>query len=175
LLEATGRLAGVQLVVVGDGPRRRALQRVMPDATFTGQLTGAALGRVMASLDVLVHPGADETFCQVVQEALCSGVPVITAAAGGPLDLVRHGDNGWLWAGGDPKVLAAQVASVREDRAGLAAARDRARPSVVGRTWDAIAEQLMAHYRRVLATRGIEHPVISLKPARLARLRRRAS
>jgi phosphatidylinositol alpha 1,6-mannosyltransferase len=138
-------------------------------------LTGAELARNMASLDLLVNPGADETFCQVVQEALCAGVPVITAAAGGPLDLVRHGDNGWLWAGGDPAVLAAQVAAVREDRHALAAVRDRARPSVVGRTWDVIADQLLDHYTRVLAARSMDQPVVSLKPVRLARLRRRAS
>lgn len=174
-LAPLARLPGVAVVVVGDGPQRRRLQRLMPSAQFLGLQRGEDLARIMASLDLVVHPGPDETFCQVVQEALCSGVPVIAAAAGGPLDLVRHGDNGWLWAGGDPSVLAAQVATVREDRAGLAAARSRARPSVVGRTWDAVAEQLLAHYRRVLAARGIDHPVVPLKPVRLARLRRRAS
>jgi phosphatidylinositol alpha 1,6-mannosyltransferase len=174
-LAPISRLPGVSVVVVGDGPRRRRLARLMPSARFLGLRRGEDLARIMASLDLVVHPGADETFCQVVQEALCSGVPVITAAAGGPLDLVRHGDNGWLWAGDDPDVLAAQVATVREDRRALAAARERARPSVVGRSWDVIADQLLAHYSRVLAARGIEQPVVALKPARLARLRRRAS
>ena len=174
-LAPIARLPGVSMVVVGDGPRRRRLQRMMPQARFLGLRRGEDLARIMASLDLLVHPGPDETFCQVVQEALCSGVPVVTAASGGPLDLVRHGENGWLWAGGDPDVLAAQVAAVREDRAGLATARDRARASVVGRTWDVIADDLLAHYRRVLAARGIDQHVVALKPVRLARLRRRAS
>src|SRR5664279_2754246 len=108
LLEPLSRTPGVQLVIVGDGPKRAALHRLMPGAIFTGQLVGLELGRLMASLDVLVHPGDVETFCQVVQEALCSGVPVVTVAAGGPLDLVRHGENGWLWAGDDPRLLAAR-------------------------------------------------------------------
>jgi phosphatidylinositol alpha 1,6-mannosyltransferase len=174
-LAPISRLPGVSMVVVGDGPRRRRLQRMMPQARFLGLRRGEDLARIMASLDLLVHPGPDETFCQVVQEALCSGVPVVCAASGGPLDLVRHGENGWLWAGGDPEVLAAQVAAVREDRAALAAARDRARASVVGRTWDVIADDLLAHYHRVLAARGIDQRVVPLKPARLTRLRRRAS
>ncbi|MCU1658637.1 MAG: mgtA [Pseudonocardiales bacterium] len=154
LLAPICELAGVGVVVVGDGPKRAALQRRMPGARFTGQLTGAELGRTMASLDLLVHPGADETFCQVVQEALCAGVPVVTAAHGGPLDLVRHGDNGWLWAGDDPAVLAAQVAAVRDDRETLDQVRSRTRASVVGRTWSRMTDQLVAHYGRAMAERA---------------------
>jgi GNAT superfamily N-acetyltransferase len=143
MLEPISHLKGVQLVVVGDGPRRAKLERAMPKAIFTGQLTGAELGRAMASLDLLVHPGADETFCQVIQEGLCAGVPVIAAASGGPLDLVRHGDNGWLWAGDDPETLAAQVCDVRDNPAQRAVVAARTRPSVVGRTWASVTDQLL--------------------------------
>jgi phosphatidylinositol alpha 1,6-mannosyltransferase len=152
LLEPLARLAGVRLVIVGDGPRRRALERLMPDALFTGQLTGTDLARVMASLDLLVHPGADETFCQVVQEALCAGVPVIAAASGGPLDLVRHGDNGWLWGGEDAESLATQVAAVRDDPAELTRVRQRTRASVAARSWARVTDQLISHYRRAMST-----------------------
>jgi phosphatidylinositol alpha 1,6-mannosyltransferase len=153
-LAQVARLPGVSVVVVGDGPRRPQLSRLMPHAQFLGLRRGEELARIVASLDLLVHPGADETFCQVVQEALASGVPVVTAASGGPLDLVRHSDNGWLWAGGKPAVLAAQVAAIREDRAGLAAAQSRARESVVGRTWDVVVDRLLDYYADVLAARA---------------------
>jgi phosphatidylinositol alpha 1,6-mannosyltransferase len=160
LLAPITALPGVQLVVVGDGPRRRLLERSLGGAVFTGQLTGAALGRAMASFDLLVHPGADETFCQVVQEALCAGVPVIATAAGGPLDLVRHGVNGWLWAGDDPYLLAAQVAAVRDDPEALRVARDHARPSVVARSWSRVTDQLIGYYRRVIRARADARPIL---------------
>jgi len=147
LLAPLSELPGVQLVVVGDGPQRRALTRAMPQARFLGQLGGAELGAVVASLDLFVHPGADETFCQAVQEALAAGVPAVVAASGGPLDLVRHGENGWLWAGDDPHVLAAVVAGLRNDPAALRAAADRARPSVEGRTWGRVGDELIGHLR----------------------------
>ncbi|HEV7192817.1 MAG TPA: glycosyltransferase family 1 protein [Jatrophihabitantaceae bacterium] len=150
LLAPVAALPGVRLVVVGDGPRRRSLTRQLPDAHFTGQLIGDELGATMASLDLLVHPGADETFCQVIQEALCAGVPVIAAASGGPIDLVRHGDNGWLWAGDEPEVLAAQVAAVRDNPGERAAVAERTRPSVAGRTWARVTDQLVGHYLRVI-------------------------
>lgn len=151
LLEPISRLPGVQLVIVGDGPRRRSLERAMPSARFTGQLVGADLSRAMASFDLLVHPGADETFCQVVQEALCSAVPVVATASGGPLDLVRHGENGLLWAGDDPDVLASQVAGLRDDRDELARLRGKARPSVSWRSWAKVTDDLLGHYDRVIA------------------------
>jgi phosphatidylinositol alpha 1,6-mannosyltransferase len=163
------RLPGVGLVIVGDGPKRAALRRQMPSARFTGQLTGAELGRTMASLDLLVHPGADETFCQVVQEALCAGVPVVTAAHGGPLDLVRHGENGWLWAGEDPQVLSAQVAAVRDDRLTLEQVRGRTRASVVARTWPRMTDQLIGHYGRAIAARANAAALASVVPIKQRR------
>jgi phosphatidylinositol alpha 1,6-mannosyltransferase len=158
-LEPITRLPGVQLVIIGDGPQRARLERLMPQAMFLGMQRGQSLARLMASMDVLVNPGADETFCQVVQEALCAGVPVIAAASGGPLDLVRHGDNGWLWAGGDPGMLAAQADSLRLDRRALAAAASRARASVVHRTWERIGDELIGHYRCVLDASAAGRPV----------------
>ena len=152
LLAPLSLVPGVQLVLVGDGPQRRALQRVMPRARFLGQLGGAELGAVVASLDLFVHPGADETFCQAVQEALAAGVPAVVAASGGPLDLVRHRENGWLWSGDDPHVLAAVVAGLRDDPAALAAAASRARPSVAERTWGRVGDELIAHLQRLRGT-----------------------
>ena len=149
LLAPLSELPGVRLVVVGDGPQRRALARAMPRARFLGQLGGAELGAVVASLDLFVHPGADETFCQAVQEALAAGVPAVVAASGGPLDLVRHRENGWLWSGDDPHVLAATVAALRDDRAALRAAAARARPSVEHRTWGRVGDELIGHLHRV--------------------------
>ncbi len=77
-------LPGTRLVVVGDGPLRSRLERRLTRARFLGFRTGGDLSATVASLDVFVHPGEAETFCQAVQEALASGVPVVAPAAGGP-------------------------------------------------------------------------------------------
>ena len=116
-LRALNDIPGARLVIVGDGPERQRLERDLPGAVFTGFLGGDDLGRAVASFDVFVHPGEAETFCQTVQEALASGVPVVATGSGGPVDLVRSSIDGWLYAPGDlDDMRAARARSARRRR-----------------------------------------------------------
>ncbi|MFC6084534.1 glycosyltransferase family 4 protein [Sphaerisporangium aureirubrum] len=151
LLAELADLPGVRLVVVGDGPYWRRLRRLLPDAVFCGFRTGRDLSRLVASFDVFVHTGSDETFCQAVQEALASGVPVVAPAAGGPLDLVRHGHNGLLYPPDDPGAMRAAVAALAARPAARARMGERARRSVRERGWAAVCDQLLGHYRHAVA------------------------
>jgi phosphatidylinositol alpha 1,6-mannosyltransferase len=142
--------ADVQLVIVGDGPQRRQLEALMPDAVFAGELGGLELARAYASLDVFVHAGEHETFCQAVQEALASGVPAVAPDAGGPRDLINHCRTGFLLGldGFSERLSDAITALGDADvRAEFGAA---ARRSVQGKTWSAITDQLIEHYDVVL-------------------------
>ncbi|MGW4567167.1 glycosyltransferase, partial [Streptomyces sp. NPDC004561] len=85
LLAGVCGLAGVKVVVVGDGPSQDHLTEALPGAVLLGRRTGDELARIFASLDLFAHTGPFETFCQTVQEAMASGVPVVAPAAGGPL------------------------------------------------------------------------------------------
>jgi phosphatidylinositol alpha 1,6-mannosyltransferase len=143
-------LPGVRLVVVGDGPARRRLERLLPGALFTGFRTGQDLSELVASLDVFVHTGADETFGQAVQEGLAAGVPVVAPASGGPLDLVRPGHNGLLYPPDDPAALRAAVAALTADASLRTRMGGHARLSVHGRDWGGICDQLLGHYEAVL-------------------------
>lgn len=149
LLHHVSNIAGVRVVVVGDGPSRPMLRHRLPNARFVGFQSGLELSQTLASLDVFVHTGADETFCQTIQEALASGVPVVTPAAGGPMDLVRHGDNGWLFPDDDPAMLRGAVAELLSDEAGRQVMGQRARASVERRSWDELGDELVGHYRRL--------------------------
>jgi len=63
---------------------------------FTGFLTGVALARAYASADLFLHCSITETFGLVVLEAMASGLPVIARDQGGPADIIRHGQTGYL-------------------------------------------------------------------------------
>lgn len=143
-------LPGTEVVVVGDGAERAALQARLPFATFTGQLTGRDLSRAYADLDIFVHPGAHETFCQAAQEALASGVPVVAPAAGGLLDLVTPGRNGHLWAPEDPSTLRDAVIELVRDPAARQRYGRAAHHDVQHRTWDGIGDELLEHYHDIL-------------------------
>jgi phosphatidylinositol alpha 1,6-mannosyltransferase len=149
LLRHALRVPGVRVIMVGDGPLRPALERRLRGAVFTGFLSGEELARAYASLDVFLHTGTSETFCQAVQEALASGVPVIAPAAGGPIDMIRHGMNGWLWRPDAPASLTSMVTTAAADRDALEPMRHAARRSVEGRSWGALTARLLDQYRRV--------------------------
>ncbi len=159
-LAALQSLPGVRLVVVGDGPARPALERVLPGAVFTGHLRGTALAEVMASLDVFVHPGESETFGQTIQEALASGVPVVATGTGGPVDLVRSSIDGWLYRPGDLRDLRARVADLVGDEGKRRAFALAARESVQERTWDAVCRQLVEYYGEAQRLRPIDDALL---------------
>ncbi|GHD37798.1 glycosyltransferase family 4 protein [Streptomyces galbus] len=157
LAEVCG-LPGVKVVVVGDGPSEPHLTQALPGAAFLGRRTGDDLARIFASLDVFVHTGPFETFCQTVQEAMASGVPVVAPAAGGPLDLVAHGRTGLLVRPRDASAVRDAVRTLAADPARRAAFGAAARDTVEGRTWAAIGDRLIEHYADVL---GARRPVVA--------------
>ncbi|WP_328772982.1 glycosyltransferase family 4 protein [Streptomyces sp. NBC_00286] len=153
LLAGVCGLDGVRVVVVGDGPSQTSLTGALPGAVFLGRRTGDELARIFASLDVFAHTGPFETFCQTVQEAMASGVPVVAPAAGGPLDLVAHGRTGLLVPPRDEDAVRDAVAALAADPALRAAYGAEARRTVEGRTWAAVGDQLIGHYADVLTGR----------------------
>ena len=101
LLQQAG--APARLVVVGDGPERASLAAACPDTvSFTGALYGEELATAYASADIFLFASDTETFGRVNVEAMASGLPVVAAGAGGTLDIVREGQDGFLCDARDP-------------------------------------------------------------------------
>ncbi|HZJ06478.1 MAG TPA: glycosyltransferase family 1 protein [Nocardioidaceae bacterium] len=146
------RIPGVKLVVIGEGPERARLERNLPDATFTGLLRGADLAQAFASLDVFVHTGEAETFCQTIQEAHACGVPVVAPAVGGPLDQIEDGRTGLFYDPKDKQAFRRATATLVGDELLRRKVARNALRKVEEHTWENVVDELVAvHYAAVVA------------------------
>ena len=145
LLADVGNLAGKKTVhvIVGDGPSRNSLQNSLPKAIFTGHLSGDELSKAVASMDILITTGENETFCQVIQEAMASGLPVLAPAIGGPLDLISEGVDGYLYTPGVSLDIRKKVLKVIHDDVLLEQMSEAALVRVQSKTWENVCQQLV--------------------------------
>jgi glycosyltransferase involved in cell wall biosynthesis len=134
---AACRLAGVPLVVAGDGPELPALRELAGDGDvrFAGRVDDAELVRLRASASIALVPSRSaETFGMAAAEAMAGGLPVAASRVGALPELV---DESCLAAPGDASGLAEVIARVLADPAarqrGLERVRAACAPEVVAR------------------------------------------
>jgi phosphatidylinositol alpha 1,6-mannosyltransferase len=149
-------LAGIRMVVVGDGPAMPTVKRALDGmpVEFLGTLRGEELADAYASFDVFVHTGTEETFGQTLQEAHASGLPIVAPRAGGPIDLVETGVDGLLYDPARDGSLRVAVEALVADSGLRARMGEAGRRKVRERSWAALCGQLLGHYGRVIADRA---------------------
>ena len=117
--EVLQRIPEARLCIVGAGPAEAELKKQFAgtDTVWMGQMTGERLSRAYAAADVFVMPSNSETLGFVVLEAMASQVPPVGARAGGIPNLVRDGENGFLFTPNDVDDLTEKVRSLLADAA----------------------------------------------------------
>jgi glycosyltransferase involved in cell wall biosynthesis len=103
---AAARLAGVPLVIAGDGPDRRRLERLAgPDVRFVGEVSEAEAGRLLETCRAFVFC-AEEDFGITPVEANAHGAPVVAYAQGGALESLLPGVTAEFFDTLDPRAAA---------------------------------------------------------------------
>ncbi len=125
----------VQLCIVGHGPYSGALSAALPDALFTSYLEGVELATAYASADIFVFPSTTDTFGNVVLEAQASGLPAVVSDLGGPKELVRHGQTGFITKALDVCDFVTAITRLIRDKKLRTAMGENARQSVLDRNW----------------------------------------
>ncbi len=152
LVEPLRMLRGVRLVIVGDGPARAELEAHMAGLPvhFTGYRRGVELATAYASSDVFVFPSFTDTFGQVIQEAMASGLAVAAAHSGGAIDLVQPGVTGWTFKPGTSSSILVTLRRLLQQPAQRIAMGQAGRRAAEQRSWPTVMGELMGHYQDLL-------------------------
>jgi glycogen(starch) synthase len=151
LINAFGRVTGPAcLLIVGDGPSRRAAERqarpLARAVRFTGFAPHAQIPAVLQHIDLLVLATRYEELPSVLIEGMAAGLPVIASRVGGIPALVDHDVNGLLVPPGDAAALAAAISRVLTEPDTAARLAAAARQTAQQYTWPALARQVAAIY-----------------------------
>ena len=161
LLRAAAKLANgglpLRVVLAGDGPRRRQLERlaarlgIAGRVEFLGEVPHERVPEVLAGFDIFALPSRAEGFGVAALEAQAMELPVVGSDVHGIPDTVEDGRTGFLVPPGDVDALAAAIARLAGD-AGLRADMGRAGRSFVERRyrWEENAAQMERLYRHLL-------------------------
>lgn len=146
LLECMRQLGrGYHLLLVGSN-----MPANVPDnVSVIGQFCPPdQVARVMASADLLVHAGDQETFGLVILEAMASGTPVVAVRAGAFGEIVND-QCGRLCQPNDARAMALAVREAFEAGARKLGAQAR-RHVEQHYSWDNVVNGLLEHYQAVL-------------------------
>jgi len=116
-----GQMAGVKLLLVGEGPEKPEMEKLVGELNlerhviFTGKRDD--LPELLAISDIMFHLSEKEAFGLVLLEALACGVPSIATEIGGIPEVIEDGVNGFLVPLGDYEAAAAKAILLLNDNA----------------------------------------------------------
>lgn len=137
-----------KFLIVGEGDEREWLEKNMLTAEFTGFLADEHLSEAYANMDIFVFPSETDTFGNVIQEANCSGVPVIVTNQGGPKFLVQHGKTGYIAETIDE--FTKFSLELMENLEKLHKMKKAAREFVIAHSWDTVFEKVYEAYDKTI-------------------------
>ena len=149
--EAKKKLPEAIMVVVGDGPLRKELEKKYPEVIFCGLQKGEALAQHYASSDVFIFPSITETFGNVVTEAMASGL--IVAAydyAAGKL-LIEDGINGTVASFDNKEHYLANLIQLISGRTIWPTMREKSRARIEDISWESITDNYIANLKKDLS------------------------
>lgn len=140
-----------RFLIVGQGSERDWLARHMPTAELPGVLKGETLAQAYAEMDAFVFPSRTDTYGNVIQEAMASGVPCIVSDAGGPSFLVESGQCGFICS--HAAEFTAAIFQLMRDKRLLRHMREKARAAACSASWDRVFESLYEAYAEAAVAR----------------------
>lgn len=151
------RVPHAELVLVGQGSQRAALERQVADlglegVTFVGAVAPEQMGQYYAAADLYLNAPDIDNMPTSIIEAFASGLPVVSTNAGGIPWVVRHGENGLLVDRNDDAALAREALRLLDDPALAAHLASSARAEALSEySWTAVERHWVELYRDLVA------------------------
>ncbi len=152
LKDAFAPLKNVRLAMVGGGPAHEELKAHFAGTptTFPGYMRGEELINAYRSADCFVFPSTTETFGLVALEAMACGLPVIAARAGGIVDTVVDGENGYFFDPPNFNAIGDHVRTLRDNPDLCNQLAENALEHAATRSWRATMDQLAGFYEQTI-------------------------
>lgn len=157
------RCPELKMVVVGDGPVRKKLERKWPDVHFAGMRYDEDLARYYASADLFIFGSTSETFGNVIIEAMASGLVVVTYDYAAGKQFIRSGHNGHLVALADRSAFIECVVNAATQTFERPQLRAAARATAETYPWVATIERFAQLLENAIDREEIE-PQIDIVP-----------
>ena len=113
------RIPDVRFALVGDGPERDHLQRLIGELGLRDAVhllgTRYDVPAILARSSAFCLPSRAEGLSNAIMEAMAAALPVVATDAGGNAELVRHGSTGFVVPIGDAASMAARLVDVLSD------------------------------------------------------------
>lgn len=160
------RHPGIRVLLVGGGPQEDRLKAladelgVSESVIFTGRVPHEQVSRYYSLVDIFAYPRLPIRLTELVTplkplEAMAQGKLVLASDVGGHRELVRDGENGFLFRAGSAEALAEAVERLLDQRAQWDAIRRRGREFVeTERSWPVSVSGYIPVYDRVVTGRA---------------------
>ncbi|MEP6913685.1 MAG: glycosyltransferase family 4 protein [bacterium] len=148
-----------RLIVAGGGGERESLEQLAQElnlnASFVGQVSQEQMANLYNQADIFLNCSEIDNQPLSILESFASGLPVVTTAAGGIVDMVTHEKNGLLVDRGDYKHLAATAIQLLEDGEQAESIVTEARRECGNYAWNVLREQWLSLYEKLASARSI--------------------
>ncbi len=137
-------------LILGEGPERGNLEAALPDALFTGHISGPDLGRAYASADLFLFPSLTETFGNVTLEAMAAGLVPVCANATGASSLIESGTTGFLCDPASDQDFVDRLAFLIRNPVRRAEMARLGRRASLDYSWDVVLDRLIWQYLELI-------------------------
>jgi glycosyltransferase involved in cell wall biosynthesis len=153
------------VLIVGDGPMRSQIEQelslLIPSVQLLGRVAPSDVPALLANSDVHVTASEKETRGLTVLEAFAAGIPVIAPRAGGVVENIQDGENGWLYTPQDSEDFAQKLKLLIENgdlrkKMGLKGLR-----CVADYSWDETVKNLVGIWEAQITLKKPTQPTAS--------------